>query len=57
MLSYFLKCRKDTESKIPKVAKAKNRRIMLLSKCAACDTKFIKQQEFSDIPLLGPLLF
>ena len=46
---------------------------MLLSKCAACDsknTKFIKQQEASgllsslgikatlnEIPLLGPLLF
>ena len=31
MLSYCLKCRKNTESKNPKVARTKNRRIMLLS--------------------------
>ena len=51
MLSYYwLKCRKNTESKNPKVAKAKNGRIMLLSKCAVCDSKkskFIKEQEAS----------
>ena len=51
MLSYYwLKCRKNTESKNPKVAKAKNGRIMLLSKCAVCDSKkskFIKKQEAS----------
>ena len=29
MLLYCLKCRKNTESKNPKVAKAKNERIML----------------------------
>ena len=73
MLSYCLKCRKNTESKNPKVAMTKNGRIMLLSKCAVCDSKgskFIKQQEASGllgslgikaplnkIPLLGPLLF
>ena len=35
MLSYYcLKCRKNTESKNPKVAKTKNGRIMLLSKFA-----------------------
>ena len=48
MLSHSLKCRKNTESKNPKVARTKNRRIMLLSKCAVCDSKkskFIKQQE------------
>ena len=51
MLSYYwLKCRKNTESKNPKVAKAKNGRIMLLSKCAVRDSKkskFIKEQEAS----------
>ena len=73
MLSYCLKCRKNTESKNPKVVKTKNGRIMLLSKCAVCDSKkskFIKQQEasgllsslgiktpLSKIPLVGPLLF
>ena len=73
MLSYCLKCRKNTESKNPKVARTKNGRIMLLSKCAVCDSKkskFIKQQEasgllsslgikapLSKIPLVGPLSF
>ena len=50
MLSYCLKCRKNTESKNPKVARTKNRRIMLLSNCSVCDSKkskFIKQQEVS----------
>ena len=39
MLSYCLKCKKNTESKNPKVVKTKNGRIMLLSKCAVCDSK------------------
>ena len=73
MLLYGLKCRQNTESKDPKVAKIKNGRIMLLSKYAVCDSKkskFIKQQEASGLlsclgikaplsktPLVGPLLF
>ena len=73
MLSYCLKCRKNTESKNSKVVKTKNRRIMLLSKCAVCDSKkskIMKEQEasgllnslgiktsFSKIPLLNPLSF
>ena len=74
MLSYYcMKCRKNTESKNPKVAKTKNRRIMILSKCAGRDskkTKFIKEQEasgslssleiktpLSKIHLVSPLLF
>ena len=32
MLLYCLKCRKNTESKNPKVVRAKNIKIMLLSK-------------------------
>ena len=50
MLLHCLKCRKNTESKNPKVVKTKNGRIMLLSKCAVCDSKnpkFIKKQETS----------
>ena len=35
MLSYCLQCKKKTESKNPKVLRAKNGRIMLLSKCAS----------------------
>ena len=72
MLSDYLKSRKNTESKNPKVVRTKNRRIRLLSKCAVCDSKklkFIQKQEakrllsslgikesLSKIPLLGPLL-
>ena len=73
MLSYCLKCRKNTESKNPNVVSTKNGRILLLSKCSVCDSKkskFIKMQEargllsslgiktpLSKISLAGPLLF
>ena len=73
MLSYCSKCRKNTESKNQKVAKTKNGRIMLLSKCAVCDSKkskFSKEQEANGllssleintrliiIPSVGLLLF
>ena len=56
MLSYFLKCGKNTESKNPKVVKTRNGIIMLLSKCAVCHSKklkFIKEQETGE--LLGKL--
>ena len=52
MLSYYLKCRKNTESKNAKVLKTKNERIMLLSKCAVFisrKSKFIKEQEAREI--------
>ena len=52
MLSYCLKCSKNTETKNPKVARTKNGRIMLLSKCAVCDSKksrSIKQHEASGL--------
>ena len=73
MLPYCLNCGKNTESKNPRVGRTKNKRIMLLSKCAVCDSKIskvIKEQEasgllsslgirtpLSKIPLVGPLLF
>ena len=73
IMSYYLKCRKNTESKNPKVVRAKSGRIILLPKCEVCDSKklkSIKEQEASEllsrlgiktplnkIPLLGPLLF
>ena len=50
ILSYYLKSWKNTESKNPKVVRAKNGRIMFLSKCAVYDSKkltFIKEQEAS----------
>ena len=51
MLCYCLKCRKNTQSKNPEVIKTKNGRIILLSKCSACDgenSKFLKEQEAKD---------
>ena len=51
MLCYCLKCRKNTQSKNPEVIKTKNGRIILLSKCSACDgenSKFLKEEEAKD---------
>ena len=39
MLSYCLKCRKNTESKKPKVVMTKIGRILLLSKCTVVIVK------------------
>ena len=66
-----LKCRKNTESKIPKVAKTKYDKIMLLSTYVVCNSKkskFAKEQKgsglfleiktpISKIPLVSPLLY
>ena len=52
MLLYCLKCRKNIESKNPKVARTKNGRIMLSLKCAVYDSeksKLIKEQETSGL--------
>ena len=73
MLSYCLKCKKNTESINPKVSKTTNRKTMIFSKCAICDSKkskFIKEQQakgllsnlgirtpLNKIPLLGDILF
>ena len=68
MLSYCLKCKKNTESINPKVLKISNVKTMILSKCAICGSKkskFIKKQEASgtlssvgiSTPVLGDILF
>ena len=52
MLPYSSKCRKNTESKNPRVEKTKNGRIMLSSTCVVCNSKnsrFIKEQEASGL--------
>ena len=52
LLYYCLKCRKNTESKNPKVSRSKNGKIMALSKCAVYDSKkskFIKEQKASGL--------
>ena len=48
MLSYCLKCKRNTESINPKVSKTINGKAIILSTCAICGSKkskFIKQQE------------
>ena len=48
MLSYCLRCKKNTESINPKVSKTTNGKTMILSKCAICGSKkskFIKEQQ------------
>ena len=73
MLSYCLKCKKNTESINPKVSKTSNGKTMILSKWAICGSKkskFIKEQQakgllrnlrirtpLNKIPLLGDILF
>ena len=73
MLSYCLKCKKNTESINPNVSKTTNGKAMILSTCAICGSKkskFIKEQQakallsnsglktqLNKIPLLGDILF
>ena len=48
MLSYWLKCSKNTESKNPKVVSTKKGRIMLLSNFVVCIGKksnFFREQD------------
>ena len=71
MLSYCLKCKKNTEIINPKVSKTTNGKTMILSTCAICDSKkskFIKEKQakgllsnlsiktpLNKIPLLGDI--
>ena len=73
MLSYCLKCKKNTESINLKVSKTTNGKTMILSTCTICSSKkskFIKEQQakgllsnlglktpLNKIPLLGDILF
>ena len=73
MLSYCLKCKKNTESINPKVSKTTCGKAMILSTCAMCGSKkskFIKEQQakvllsnlglrkpLNKIPALGDILF
>ena len=54
MFSSCFKCRNNTESKNPKLAKTKSRLIMLLSNCTVCNRKesrFMKEQEASGLKI------
>ena len=73
MLSYCLKCKKNTEIINPKNSKTTNGKAIILSTCAMCGSKkskFIKEQEvkgllsnldlrtpLNKIPVLGDILF
>ena len=48
MLSYCLKCWKNTESKNPKGSKTKNGRIMFLSKYAVYDQNLSSSMNLAD---------
>ena len=52
MLSYCLKCKKNTEGINPKVSKTSNSKTMVLSKCVICGSKkskFIKEQQAKEL--------
>ena len=62
MNNYCLSCKKDTENINPKIARTKNNRLMMLSKCAIRNNKksrFIKKQEarglLSNLGIRAPL--
>ena len=73
MLSYCLKCKKNTESINPRVSKTINSKTIILSTSAICNSKkskFIKEQQakgllsnlglktpLNKIPLLGDIFF
>ena len=73
MITYCVKCRKNTENLDSKIYKTKNGRIIMQSKCVVCEIKkswFVKEQEakgllsnlkiktpLNKVPLLGDTLF
>ena len=73
MITYCVKCRKNTENLDSKIYKTKNGRIIMQSKCVVCEIKkprFVKEQKakgllsnlkiktpLNKIPLLGDTLF
>ena len=73
MESYCLKCKKYTKNINPQVSSTSNGKLMILSKCAICNSKkskFINKQEakgllsklniktpLSKVPILGDIIF
>ena len=73
MLTYCVKCRKNTENVNSKISRTKNNRLIMQSKCETCGikkSKFVKEQEakvllsnvgiktpLNKIPLLGDISF
>ena len=51
MLSYSLKCKKNTERINPRVSRTTNGKTMILSKCSVCGankSKFIKKKKLEE---------
>ena len=68
MLTYCVKCRKNTENVNLNISKTKNNRLIMQSKCAVCGinkSRFVKEQKVKYLssslglktPLLGDILF
>ena len=57
MLSYCLKCKKNTESINPKVSSTSNGKTMILSKCAILLSNLGIRTPLSKTPLLKDVLF
>ena len=62
MLTYYVKCGKDTENIDPKMARTKNHKLIMQSKWPVCRIKrsrFVKEQEakglLSDLGIKTPL--
>ena len=56
MLTYCVKCRKETKDLNSKIFKTKNNRLIMQSKCAECEIKkarFLKEQEAKWLSNLG----
>ena len=52
MLTYCVKCRKNTDNIDPKMVKTKHNRLLLQSKCSVCGIKkprFVKKQDAQGI--------
>ena len=62
IITYCLSCKKDAKNIDPKVVKTKDNRLMMLSKCSACNNKkfrFIEEQQtkglLSNLGIRAPL--
>ena len=52
MLTYCVKCRKNTENLDSKIFKTKNNRLIMQLKCTVCgikESRFMKEQEAKDL--------
>ena len=63
MKTYCLKCKTNTDNIDPKMFKTKNNRLILQSKCSACENKksrFVKEQKakglLSQLGIKTPLI-